>query len=229
MPKCKSSMCTDTKCIAICSSTNKRCRNPIKEDGLCNIHFKKMKIEPKIQSEEYDSDDSVEDRVDQEDGGDREDRDDREDIEEDTDSDDISIRRDNEDSDNESDRRLQKINKEIREMKKTHHREMMSLAKSIDNITNKIASIKIDDVKNKNKKRQYTQTTLLNRAKMEHYHQLKNNEGMLSTIHEFYKIVGIEKVNKHLIKVYLDNMFDKYDESNKLYFIEIAKIYLTKE
>ena len=211
-----------SKCSAISSSTNKKCRNPAKEEGLCNMHLRKMKNENE-NSENYPA---CEVRV----------------INSENEHSDKSDKSDNSDnSANNSFVKKKKINmkqlkkeiidelsQELRTMKEMYDAQMQLFSKAIDELTNKISSIKIKDTTVKRRK-PYTQAALLKRAQMEHYHSLKNDESLNETIRLFYKGVGIENVNKHLVKVYLDESFDKYEESGKVYFIEIAKIYLTKE
>jgi hypothetical protein len=207
-----------SKCSAISSSTNKKCRNPVKGEGLCNMHLRKMKNENE-NSENYPA---CEVRV----------------INSENENSDKSDNTDN--SANNSFVKKKKINmkqlkkeiidelsQELRTMKEMYDAQLLFFSKAIDELANKISSIKIKDTYKTRKP--YTQAALLKRAQMEHYHSLKNDESINETIRLFYKGVGIENVNKHLVKVYLDESFDKYEESAKTYFIEIAKKYLTRE
>lgn len=253
------SKCNSEKCSAISSSTNKRCRNNIKEGGLCNIHLKKTKLET-IENSEDDSiihlensdDESVHHKnsdnagpsghskhsVKLEDSYNRMGSDHEEDSDHPEISDDLEI------SDHKSHKKILEIEKnkmkseitneiahEIKQMREMHDKQMKNFALTIDMITNKIGSMKIKDATERKKKNNYTQKSLINRARMEHYHHLKNDVSVISTIHQFYEVSGIvkESVNKHLIKVYLDRMFDQYEETAKHYFIEMARIHFTKE
>lgn len=247
------SKCNSEKCSAISLSTNKRCRNNIKEGGLCNIHLKKTKLETVENSVDdsiihlENSDDETVHHENSDNAGPSghsehsvklEDSDNHEDSDQPEISDDPEI------SDNQSHKKRLEIEKnkmkseitkeiahEIKEMREMHDKQMKNFAMSIDMITNKIGSMKIKETTVRKKRNNYTQVSLMNRARMEHYHHLKNDGTVISTIHQFYEVSGIvkESVNKHLIKVYLDRMFDQYEETAKHYFVEIARIYLTKE
>lgn len=117
------------------------------------------------------------------------------------------------------------IKNEVNKLFEIQESKITYLAQMMDVIAQKIESVKVCDSKSTTKEKKYTQKTLTTRAMIEHYKFNQSDPATLKSIGEAYKIIGIVVINKHLVRAYLDSMFNRYDDETKKNFYLLAVSY----